>query len=56
MTYTICFYRNGAMIHETDRPSRDAAELMALEGLREGAEVTIYRNGKALKGWDRRMA
>lgn len=55
MRYTICFYRNGTLVHEIGRDDRDAAELVALEGLREGVEVSIYYNGKVLKPWNRRM-
>lgn len=55
--YAVCFYRNGALVHEAERPGRTAAELLGLEGLREGCEVTIYTpNGRALKDWSRRVA
>jgi len=53
--YSVCSYRLGRLVHETEKRTRSEAELAALDSLREGCEVTIYRNGRAIKGWDRRM-
>jgi len=54
--YIVCFYRGTDLVHEVTRSTRDAAELVAMEGLRERLEVSIYRGDKVLKGWNRRAA
>ena len=56
MTYMVTMYRDGAFVHEVERNNRDAAELVALDAFRAGCEVTIYHNGRALRGWYRRAA
>jgi len=53
--YSVCSYRRGHLVHETEKPTRSEAEFAALDSLREGCEVTIYRNGRAIKDWYRRI-
>jgi len=53
--YSVCSYRLGHLVHESAFLSRSEAEFAALDSLREGCEVTIYRNGTAMKDWYRRI-
>ena len=51
---TVCFYRSGRLVMETTRLSRDEAHMEVLAHALDAAadaEVTIYRSGRALKGW-----
>ena len=55
--YVVVFYRDGRQVDEIKRKSRESAELVALGGLRFGAEVSIYTpSGRVLKTWNRRTA
>lgn len=55
--YVTCFYRNGVCVQEREFKSRDLAELAGLDGLKFGAEVSIYTpRGNVLKGWNKRMS
>lgn len=54
--YTVVFYKNMVMVQEIKRKTRQAAELVALGGLRMGGEVSIYGpSGRVLKNWNHRM-
>jgi hypothetical protein len=55
--YVVVFYKNGVLVDEIKRKTRDAAELVALGGLRFGAEVSIYTpSGRVLKAWNHRTS
>jgi hypothetical protein len=49
--YEVCYYRDSHLVHAVGAETRAQAEMAALDGFRERLVVSIYRDGKALKGW-----
>lgn len=49
--YEVCYYRDTRLVHIVGAATRAQAEMAALEGFRERLAVSIYRDGKAIKGW-----